>query len=144
MKKILILLAVVVFASCSSDDDAGDVYTSEFEDIKTTLSEGQWEVSTFIDDEVDKTSIFESFVFTFNEDGTVEGKTDLFTEPGTWAYDNTSSASEKLVIAFGETEPLSEISDDWDIISVSNSKVELSDSNDDGNNDIELLTFTKL
>lgn len=142
MKKILLLLAVVVFASCSSDDDAGDVYTSEFEQIKTTLPQGKWEVSTFIDGQEDKTSTFESFVFTFNEDGTVEAKTDLFTEGGTWAYDNTSNSSEKLILQFGEMNPFDAINDDWDIVSVSNSKVELSD--DDENEDVELLTFVKL
>lgn len=90
MKKILVLLAIVVFASCSSDDDSGDANTNEFEQIKTILPQGQWKVSTFIDGQEDKTSAFESFVFIFDEDGTVQGKTDLYSEDGTWNYDNTS------------------------------------------------------
>lgn len=142
MKKILVLIAMVVFASCSSDDDSGDVYTSEFEQIKTILPQGEWKVSTFIDGQEDKTSAFESFVFTFDQDGTVLGKTDLFSEAGTWTYDNTSDNSEKLILNFGETDPFPEISDDWDIVSVNNSKVELSD--DDNEGDTELLTFTKI
>ncbi len=142
MKRILLLLTVVVFASCSSDDDAGDIYTSEFEEINATLPQGEWNISTFIDGEEDKTSTFESFIFIFDADGTVEGKTDLFTESGTWAYDNTSSASEKLVLLFGEINPFNEINDDWDIVSLNNSKVELSD--DDGNGNIKLLSFTKI
>lgn len=142
MKRILVLLtAMVVFASCSSDDDSGDVY-GEFEQIKTTLPEGEWEITNLIDGDADKTSDFESFVFTFNEDGTVVGQTDLFSENGTWAYDNSSTTEEKLVLVFGETEPFPEISDDWEIISVSSSKIELRDDNGDG--DVELLTFTKL
>ncbi|WP_310992073.1 glycoside hydrolase family 43 C-terminal domain-containing protein [Aequorivita marina] len=146
MKKLILLIAIVVFASCSSDDDSGTVNTNEFENIKTTLPQGTWEITTFIDGQEDKTLVFESFVFTFKEDGTVEGETDLFTETGTWAYDNTSSTSEEeLVLQFSGTEPFSEISDDWDIVSVSNSKVELSDdTDDDPNGDTELLTFTKI
>ncbi|MGO3184020.1 MAG: hypothetical protein ACTIJ9_14435 [Aequorivita sp.] len=143
MKKILVLLAIVVFASCSSDDDSGDAYTSEFEHIKTTLPQGEWMISTLIDGEEDKTIDFESFVFTFNEDGTVEGVTDLFSEAGTWTYDNTSSSSEKLIIEFDNIDPFNEINDDWDIVSVSNSKVELIDD-DNENGGSELLTFTKL
>lgn len=143
MKKILILLAIVTFVSCSSDDDSGNANTNEFEDIKTTLPQGEWEVSKFIDGQSDHTVDFESFIFTFNEDGTVSAQNDLFTENGTWAYDNTSSSSEELVLQFSGTTPFDQINDDWDIVSVSNSKIELSDVSG-GNGDVELLTFTKL
>jgi len=142
MKRLFIVAAIVIFASCSSDDDSGDVNTSEFEQVKTTLPQGKWKVSTFNDNGIDKSEEFESFKFTFNKDGSVEAQNDLLTELGTWNYDNTSSSSEKLNLKFGEINPFDEISDDWNIISVTNSKVELSD--DDGNGDIELLTFIKL
>jgi hypothetical protein len=146
MKKILILLALVVFASCSSDDDSGNVNTNEFENIKNTLIQGEWKVSKLIDGQSDYTADFESFVFTFNEDGTVVAQNDLFTENGTWAYDNSSSSSdssEELILQFSEMTPFDEINDDWDIVSVSNSKIELSDVSG-GNGDVELLTFVKL
>lgn len=142
MKKIFLLVAVVIFASCSSDDDSGNANTSEFEQIKTTLPQGEWEISTFNDKGSDKTETFESFKFTFNKDGSVEAQNDLLTEVGTWNYDNTSGKTEKLVLKFGKLNPFNEITDDWDIISVTNSKVELSD--EDGKGEIKLLTFTKL
>ncbi|MDP2685984.1 MAG: hypothetical protein Q8O62_02110 [Aequorivita sp.] len=143
MKKILILITAIVFAACSSDDDSGDANTNEFEQIETTLPQGQWKVSKLIDGQSDHTADFQSFVFTFKVDGTVTAQNDLFTENGTWAYDNSSSSSEELVLQFGETNPFDEINDDWDIVSVSNTKIELSDVSG-GNGDIELLTFTKL
>lgn len=142
MKKILILLAVVTFVSCSSDDDSGNANTNEFEQIKTTLPQGEWEVSKYIDGQTDQTVSFESFIFNFKEDGTVSAQNDLFTENGTWTYDNSNS-SEKLVLVFNGTTPFDQINDDWDIVSVSNSKIELSDDSG-GNGDVELLTFTKL
>ncbi len=143
MKKLLILFAVITVAACSSNDDSGDANTNEFEDIKTTLPQGQWKVSTLIDGESDHTASFDSFVFTFNEDGTAIAQNDLFAENGTWAYDNSSSSSEELVLQFSETTPFDEINDDWNIVSVSSSKIELSDISG-GDGDIELLTFTKL
>ncbi|MDC8001284.1 hypothetical protein POV26_09555 [Aequorivita todarodis] len=143
MKRLLIVLAIVVFASCSSDDDSGDANTNEFEQIKTTLPQGEWKITKLIDGQSDHTVDFESFVFTFSEDGTVAAKNDLFTEPGTWAYDNSSNSGEELVLQFSETTPFDEINDDWDIVSVSNSKVELKDVSG-GNGDTELLTFSKL
>lgn len=142
MKKILILLAVVTFVSCSSDDDSGNANTNEFEQIKTTLPQGEWEVSKYIDGQTDQTVSFESFIFNFKEDGTVSAQNDLFTENGTWTYDNSNS-SEKLVLVFNGTTPFDQINDDWGIVSVSNSKIELSDDSG-GNGDVELLTFTKL
>mgnify|MGYP003644919013 CR=1 FL=1 len=143
MKRIMLLLAVVVFASCSSDDDAGDANSTEFQQIETVLPQGKWMVSKLIDGDSDHTSDFESFEFTFSEDGSVTAQNDLFTEPGTWSYDNSSSSSEELVLQFSGTTPFDKLNDDWDIVSVSNSKVELSDVSG-GNGDIELLTFTKL
>ncbi|HPE83012.1 MAG TPA: hypothetical protein PLV43_04790 [Aequorivita sp.] len=143
MKRSFIVLAITVFAACSSDDDPGNVNTNEFENIKTTLPQGEWEVSKLIDGQSDHTSDFESFVFTFNEDGTVRAQNDLFTENGTWAYDNSSDSSEELVLQFSEQTPFDQINDDWDIVSVTNSTIELSDVSG-GNGDIELLTFTKL
>ncbi len=143
MKRILILLAIVAFASCSSDDDSGNVNTNEFEQIKTTLPQGEWKVSKLIDGQSDHTVDFESFIFTFNEDGTVVAQNDLFTENGTWAYDNSSSSAEELVLQFSVTNPFDEINDYWDIVSESNSKIELQDISG-GNGDIKLLTFTKL
>ncbi|MBG42623.1 MAG: hypothetical protein CL530_01500 [Aequorivita sp.] len=143
MKKLFIVLAITVFAACSSDDDSGNVNTNEFENIKTTLPQGEWEVSKLIDGQSDHTSDFESFVFTFKEDGTVRAQNDLFTENGTWAYDNSSSSNEELILQFSEQTPFDQINDDWDIVSVTNSTIELSDVSG-GNGDIELLTFTKL
>ena len=143
MKKILILLAIVTFASCSSDDDSGNVNTNEFENIITTLPQGEWKVSKLIDGQSDHTVDFETFVFTFKEDGTVMAKNDLFTENGTWAYDKSSSSSEELVLQFSEQTPFDEINDDWDIVSVTNSQIELSDISG-GDGDVELLTFIKL
>ncbi len=145
MRKLFIVLAITVFAACSSDDDSGNVNTTEFEQIKTTLPQGEWEITKLIDGQSDHTAAFKSFVFNFKEDGTVIATTDLFTEPGTWAYDNSSSSSssEELLLQFSENDPFDVINDDWDIVSVTNSKIELSDISG-GNGDVKLLTFTKL
>lgn len=143
MKKILILFTAIAFASCSSDDDAGDANTSEFENIKTTVTQGEWKVTKLVDGQSDHTVEFESYVFNFNEDGTVLAQNDLLSEPGTWAYDNSSSSGEEFVLQFSETPPFDEINDDWDIVSVTNSKIELKDISG-GDGDLELLTFTKL
>ena len=133
----------IAFTACSSDDDSGDANTTEFEQIKSILPQGEWEVSKLIEDGTDQTIAFESFVFNFNADGTLRAQNDLFTENGTWVYDNSDSGSENLNLQFSGTTPFEKIHKNWEIVSVSNSKIELSYDNVD-TGDTELLTFSKL
>ena len=142
MKNILILVGFVIFASCSSDDSKEDQF-GQFEDIKLILPQGEWKVGKFLKDEVDKTANFESFVFTFNSDGNVLAQNDLFSEKGTWLYVNEVENQEILVLTFSQIEPFEDINEDWQIVSISPSKIELIDK---GSNpqDTKLLSFLKL
>ncbi len=143
MKNLIFILSVIFFVSCSSDDDLGDVNNNQFEEIETTIPQGTWEVSRYTEGETDQTLSFESFIFTFNEDGTVTGANDLFSESGTWDYDNTASTQENFNLQFGATTPFDLITENWTIESVNNTQVQLSVAN--GNNgEPETLTFTKI
>ncbi len=142
MKNFVWIFSLIVLFSCSSDDDAGDVITNKFEQIKTILPQGEWEVSYFYDNG-DQTFNFESFIFTFNADGTVYGQTDLFTENGTWAYKSTSENGEQLLLQFEGTVPFDRIIGVWNIISLGTEKVELSNGKA-GDEKVKLLTFSKL
>jgi len=144
MKKLLLLFSVLIMASCSSDDDAGDVVTNEFERISSVLPQGTWKVTTLIDGNENHTAAFESFIFTFNEEGSVIAENDLYSETGIWAYRTTAQEGEQLVLAFNEVIPFDEINDDWKIVSVTNTKVELSDDDDNDLDDLDILVFTKI
>ncbi|MBT0608386.1 hypothetical protein [Aequorivita echinoideorum] len=149
MKKLLLILSLAVMFSCSSDDDSGDVINDEFDTIVNILPQGQWRVSYFANDGGDQTSSFESFVFNFNADGTVTAVNDLFSEEGTWRYESSANNSdddndEELVLQFTQTTPFSEISEDYDIVSISTTTIELSDDKDSTSASTELLTFTKI
>lgn len=139
MKKIFLLLAVVIFASCNSDDDNVRLDTPDA--ITTILPEGKWKISLYVDDNQDKTGNFSSFVFEFKADSTVTATNDILSEVGTWAYDKDPSDPE-LDIRFDETSVLDEISEDWDIVSVNPNKIELKDIDSDGDEDY--LTFVKI
>lgn len=142
MKKLILILTTIALVSCSMNDDAGDVISHEFESIKATLPQGEWKVSTMIDGTTDITAEFESFTFTFNQDGTVVAKNDLLSEQGTWRYSTTASTGEELVFIFDDMNPFKKLNEAWDIISVRSSVIEL--RNIGANNNVELLTFTKL
>lgn len=143
MKKLILILSVIFIASCSSNDDAGDVRNNQFEDIQTILPQGTWAVSSYTEGGIDETVNFESFIFTFSEDGNVSAENDLFSETGTWEYDNVSSEAEKFNLQFNQTTPFDLISENWTIVSTNNTQVSLEVSS--GNNgQAEMLTFTKL
>ena len=144
MKKLLLLFSVLIMASCSSDDDAGDVVTNEFERISSVLPQGTWKVTTLIDGNENHTAAFESFIFTFNEEGSVIAENDLYSETGIWAYRTTAQEGEQLVLAFNDVIPFDEINDDWKIVSVTNTKIELSDDDDNDLDDLDILVFTKI
>ena len=143
MKKAMFLfLSLMILVSCNSDDDAGDVITHKFEQINTILPQGKWYVSQLFMNNAEHTHEFTSFEFTFKQDGSVEGKTDLYTEMGTWSYLSTPNKGEQLKLQFNGTPPFDKISSVWDIVTLNLSKVELSDSSTHPTT--TLLTFKKL
>jgi hypothetical protein len=102
---------------------------------------GAWKVSLFQDSNSgDETSNFSGYSFVFNSTGTVTATNGGTAKNGTWSV---SSSSGKFIIDLGPKDnsnrPLGELSDDWRIISVSDSQIRLKDDNNN-----ELLTFSKL
>ena len=142
MKNFILIFSLIILASCSTDDDAGDVINNEFEQIISILPQEEWAVSNLFTDNSDHTADFQGFTFNFREDGSVEGQTDLYTEVGTWAYKSTSENGEQLVLQFSGTPPFDKISNDWMIVSASVSKIELVIEGD--NEDTQLLVFSRL
>lgn len=143
MKQLVLIFSLLILASCSTEDNSGDVINNKFEQIKLILPQEQWKISNLFTDNAVHTDDFQSFTFTFKEDGTVEGQTDLFTEVGTWGYKSSSENGEQLILQFSDTTPFDKISKDWKIVSLSISKIELID---EGNSSVDtrLLAFSKL
>lgn len=143
MNKVIFILSLMVLIACNKDDASGDVITSEFKQIEIILPQGQWQVTHFYDNQTDHTSDFEGFLISFKEDGTVEAKTDLLTEKGTWRYKSTSANGEQLGLQFEPLPPFEKIAYNWNIVSLGISKVELSYARD-GDQETKLLTISKL
>jgi len=143
MKKLVLLFSILLLASCSTEDDAGDVINNEFEQVELILPQDVWKVSNLYTDNADRTDDFQNFTFSFREDGTVEGQTDLFTEVGTWAYKSSTENGEQLILQFNSTTLFDEISNDWKIVSLSISKIELINEGN-SSEDTRLLAFSKL
>ncbi|WP_297795549.1 hypothetical protein [uncultured Eudoraea sp.] len=107
-------------------------------DLSTVLVDGSWIVSSYLDDGNDQTNDYSAFTFSFAADGSATANNGSVTN-GTWSAQNGDN---KLVLDFGATIPLDEFNDDWDVIAVSDTQIELRDvSGGDGTTDT--LIFTK-
>jgi hypothetical protein len=127
------VIAILLLASCSTNNNtsnAGQVATS-----------GSWRITLFTDSGNDETSDFTGYSFTFSTSGSVTAVKNAVSQTGTWSI-NTSS--NKFNIDLGAkvdtNKPLGELTDDWKIISASETVIQLEDDNSASN---ERVTFTK-
>ncbi|MCT8338607.1 hypothetical protein MG296_00945 [Flavobacteriaceae bacterium TK19130] len=158
MKKLLlqplvaILISVPFVISCSSDDDStNDDNNPSASQTIAIVQDGTWRVTSFIDSGQDETSDFNGYVFTFESDGTLRAENGSNDKVGTWAIDSSSSSDDDgasddddFIIFFNvpDTDDFEDLNDDWDILSASDTKIELRDISG-GNGGTDTLTFEK-
>lgn len=117
-------------------------------DVNNTITEGKWRVSYFSEDGENETYYFTGYEFTFNDNGSVQAVSQNGNVNGTWSTtdDNSnddSSSDVDLNLVFPATNNFDEISDDWDVISQSDDKIELQDISG-GDGSIDKLTFERI
>lgn len=123
----------VVFASCTKDDSPATVAGA--------VTNGTWRVTHFSERSNNETDDFNGYIFTFQSNGKVLAAKNGIIKEGNWSE---STSSQKLVIDMGvkndANKPLGELTDDWVIVSKTETKINLADDNSSSN---ELLEFTK-
>lgn len=148
---------VLTFGACNKDDnsDNNTPNSSSADQTKQIVESGSWRVTSFIDSGNDETSDFDGYSFSFSENGTVTATKGSETVNGTWSItdDNSNSSSDDdgdstddddfiLFFAVPADSEFEDLNDDWDFITVSNSKIELIDVSG-GNGGTDYLTFEK-
>lgn len=155
--KILLKAVLIIFIytglamSCNKDDDNSQQQQSTtISQTINTAQSGNWKVTYFFDSDHEETSHFTGYVFTFNENGALVAVKGSTTVTGTWSVTDSNSSDDDggsndtdFNIFFASPADFEDLSDDWDIISVSNSKIELTDVSG-GNGGTDFLTFEKL
>ena len=138
MKPFLLglVLATAVLQSC---DHANSVNSNASSNASQVAQSGTWKVSLFIDSGNDETSDFNGYSFVFNSGGTLTATRNGSSQTGTWSV-NTSSNKFNIDLGPKTATQLGELTDDWKIISASNTEIKLTDDNPASN---EFLTFTK-
>lgn len=108
-------------------------------DLEDFLTDGTWFVFSYLDDGDDETGDYNGYDVTFNTNGTVTATNGGTTNNGTW---EVLSAGNKLLMDFGVQLPFEEFNDDWDVLSATNTRVELQDVSGGGGG-TDTLIFEK-
>ncbi|MCB0440993.1 MAG: hypothetical protein H6583_05630 [Alteromonas sp.] len=150
---------VLVFAACSKDDSSSNnttPNTTSADQTTQVVKNGAWVITFFQDSGQDETNHFNGYQFTFNADGTLVATNGSETINGTWSITDSSSNSSSdddgnsiedddfnIFFSVPNSHNFDDLIDDWDFISVSNTKIELIDVSG-GNGGTDYLTFEKL
>ncbi|MDP3312165.1 hypothetical protein [Lutibacter sp.] len=154
MKHLLIKFAALFFvlslslSACSSNDDGAITNDIVKIKIETNVKSGTFRITKFIDSGKDETTHFTGYNFTFGPSNVLTATNGTNTYTGTWSITNSSSSSSgsqndlDFNIMFTSPPDFEELSDDWDFISQTSSKIELIDISG-GNGGTDYLTFQK-
>tara|TARA_R100000935_G_C2838691_1_gene169720 strand:+ start:1336 stop:3117 length:1782 start_codon:yes stop_codon:yes gene_type:complete len=106
--------------------------------LETILQDGTWFVALYTDDGDDETGDYNGYDIDFMNSGTVVASNGSNTNNGTWQVLNSGN---KLDLNFTGV-PFDEFTDDWDVIMVAETRVELRDVSG-GNGGTDVLIFEK-
>ena len=138
-----------VASTCSSDDSPNS--SADPAPVINTVTSGTWTVTFFEDDGVDETYHFTGYNFTFGASNVLTATNGTNTYTGTWSVtnddsnddDSPSSSDLDFNIFFASPANFNdELSDDWDILSRTDIKIELVDVSG-GNGGTDYLTLEK-
>ena len=150
----------LLFISCSSDD-SDDVNAAnimaDIQEITDLVSTGTWTITSFIDSGSDETTNFSGYGFSFISDGNLIADNGSITVNGTWSVTNDSGSDDSssddsssddssddidFNIFFASPSNFNELSEDWDIVMRTDSRIELIHISG-GDGSIDYLTFEK-
>jgi uncharacterized lipoprotein YehR (DUF1307 family) len=146
LKKAVALVVVLLFVIACKKDDTSKTDQTQIQ-IQNSVQSGTWKITKFIDSGVDETVHFTGYNFTFNASGALSAVSNSNSYTGTWGITDSNSNDDTqsdldFTINFNLTNDFQDLSDDWDFISNSTTKIELIDVSG-GNGGTDYLTFEK-
>ncbi len=137
-----LFLLCSLISSCSSDDESNDTALDTFE---ATTQSGTWRITRFVDSGIDETANFTGYNFTFNNNGVLSATNGINNYEGSWNIitDGGSDLDDlELTISFSLNNDFNDLTDDWDFISQTPTRLELIDISGGGEPD-DLLTLER-
>jgi hypothetical protein len=140
---LISLAAVFSLGSCTNDNTANPTPAVVQDNVQT----GDWRITSFIDSGKDETSHFSGYIFTFASNGTITSTNSSVTYSGTWSITDNNSNDDSpgdmdFTILFNLSNDFGDLSEDWQIVSQSSTRIELIHVSG-GNGGTDYLTFEK-
>ena len=143
---ILLISMTALFSlnSCTTDNPANLTPTV----VQNNVQAGAWRITSFIDSGKDETSHLTGYSFTFDSNGTITSTNSSVTYSGTWSItdnnsnDDSPNSDVDFNIFFNLTNNFEDLSEDWQIVSQSSTRIELIHVSG-GNGGTDALTFER-
>lgn len=146
---ILSLIYIISVASmCSDDDDVTPLSTNYSSTlVSNTVKSGNWRITYFNDSGTDETSNFTGYAFTFGNSNVLTATNTSNTYTGSWSITDSNSNDDSISdldfnIGFTTPPNFEELTEDWEILSRTDIKIELKHISGGGGG-TDYLTFEK-
>ncbi|MEO7992167.1 MAG: hypothetical protein ABI663_21630 [Chryseolinea sp.] len=141
LKAMFCPMFFLLLVACS--DDPNNKVENEVIDA---VSNGTWRITYFYDSDVDKTSTYQEYIFTFGSGNLLTAKKTSTIQSGLWNISDTNDNVDTLDdlrfnITYNTPVEFELLMNDWKITEYSLTKIKLTDVNDTGGDDY--LTFEK-
>jgi len=153
-KLVMLLMLTGMIACDDNGDDVNPATQAQISEVKSIASEGQWIVTYFWDSDKDETSSFTGYSFDFAANGSLVATKSATSITGQWSItgeddddddsddDDDDYDDVDFNIVFSTPADFEELTEDWHIISISNTKIELIHVSG-GNGGTDYLTFER-
>lgn len=137
MKKIklisvfVFLFVATIISSCSDEDDSAVNNSVDPTPVINIVNNGTWRVTLYEDSSVDETSNFTGYNFSFGAGNVLTATNGTNTYSGTWSVTSDNSLDDSpsndldFNIAFSTPANFAELTEDWNIISYTSTKIQL-------------------
>jgi hypothetical protein len=145
---LAMLFLLNVASMCSSDDNSNSNPTQDPTPVINTVNNGTWRVTFFEDSGTNETSHFTGYNFTFGASNVLTATNGTNTYTGTWSVTSDDSGDDSpsndldFNIAFSSPADFTDLTEDWNIISYTATKIQLVHVSG-GNGGTDYLTFEK-
>lgn len=122
---------------CNDNADDGDVV-----EIRDIAMDGPWNIALYKEAEVDLTTSFAGMEFNFSTMNQIEVSVNQdFIATGLWRVLRDTEEGLKCYLNFDTDGDLLELTDDWKVVSITSTRIELKDDSEEGN--LKTLVFEK-
>ena len=127
----MFLFIATAFSSCTDEDDTVVNNSVDPTPVINVVNNGTWRITFYEDSSVDETSNFTGYNFSFGAGNVLTATNGTNTYSGTWSVTSDNSLDDSpsndldFNIAFSTPANFFYLSDDWNIISYTATKIQL-------------------